>query len=456
VKALLAALVAFAVLVGGAGGATLLLERRLAALTPGGVEIDALRFNPFTGALTLAGVRARGADGRERFQADHVEALVSPLTLLGGTVTLARARVDAPRVTLAGLDALVAPPPLWAEDLVVTRGRVVVEGTGEAPALHAGDLDLQLRRRAFALQAAMYGTLLSVTGQPRGDGYALHLRARDVDVPALARDLPVGLLAGLQGGRGELDVVLQRVGERLLAWGQLRVADVSVALPVRGRPRLRAATATVVADGFDLLSGAGRIARVHVGAPSLALPVATAASTLAALLEPLRLPADLLVRRVAITDGTLLLTGPGGVRLERLQVAAASSERRLTEAWAVSARGRLDRAAEVALEGRLARDLRALDAAARLRRVGRAPWRGLTGAGTDWDARVAFDGRLRVGAAAGEPAITLIGQAGLPEGGEPVEVHQSVRYPAADDPGPALRALLSAVEDAVHAAGAGF
>ena len=55
-----------------------------------------------------------------------------------------------------------------------------------------------------------------------------------------------------------------------------------------------------------------------------------------------------------------------------------------------------------------------------------------------------------------EPAITLIGHAGLPDGGEAVEVNQSVRYQPSDDPGPALRLLLSAVEDAVHTAGAGF
>jgi hypothetical protein len=61
-----------------------------------------------------------------------------------------------------------------------------------------------------------------------------------------------------------------------------------------------------------------------------------------------------------------------------------------------------------------------------------------------------------VAANAGGPAITLIGQAGLPDGGEPVEVHQSVRYQPSDDPGSALRLLLSAVEDAVHTAGAGF
>jgi hypothetical protein len=69
---------------------------------------------------------------------------------------------------------------------------------------------------------------------------------------------------------------------------------------------------------------------------------------------------------------------------------------------------------------------------------------------------VSFDGRLRVAGGAGEPAVTLIGQAVAPNGGGPVEVLRSVRYQPSDDPGAALRVLLSAVEDAVHTAGAGF
>jgi hypothetical protein len=81
--------------------------------------------------------------------------------------------------------------------------------------------------------------------------------------------------------------------------------------------------------------------------------------------------------------------------------------------WIVSARAALDSGAELALDGRLARDLRALDAAARVHRVALAPWRALTGAPTDWDARVSFDGRFRVTAGEGEPAVTLTGHAEL-------------------------------------------
>jgi hypothetical protein len=122
---------------------------------------------------------------------------------------------------------------------------------------------------------------------------------------------------------------------------------------------------------------------------------------------------DLLLRRVAVTDGTLELTGAGGVRLERVQVSAHAPEWRADGAWTVSARAALGGGADVALDGLLARDLRALDAAARLQRVALAPWRALTGAPADWNAQVSFDGRLRAAARDGHAAVTLTGQAVL-------------------------------------------
>jgi hypothetical protein len=468
-KAVFVLLTAVAALLGGAGGLTLALERRLTTLTPGGVQIEALHYNPLSGHLALAGVRARDAGGREVFRADSVVATASPLPLLVGSLRLARVRVAAPRLTLTASDVLGANLPLHVEDLAVTGGSVVVEGASARGApLHAHDVEVRLGRLttardghpdvAFAMEMTTYGTLVRATGQPRGAGYAVHVRARDLDVAALARDVPGGL-AGLQAGRGEVDAVLQLTGGRLLASGHARVADLVMALPVRGQPRLRAATVTVVADGVDLVSGAGRLARVVIGGPSLSLPVATAGPTLAALLERLRTPAGLLVRRVAVTDGTLALTGAGGVRLERMQVVARTPERHGAGSWAVSARAALDRRAVVALEGVLARDLRALDAAARMRRVGLTPWRALTGMATDWDVRVSFEGRLR---GAAREALTLSGQAVLADaeagapGGHHVDVNQSVPYQAAGDLGGTVRLLLSAVEHAAHMASLRF
>lgn len=197
-RALLVALAAAAVLLGGAGGATLALERRLAVLAPGGVEIATLRYNPFSGRLVLAGVRARDADGRELFAADRLAAHARPLPLLVGTLALTRVRVDAPRITLRSLDARAADPLLRLEDLAVTGGLVVVEDHGAGrPPLRAHDLDLRLGR-------------LSTTAAGRSDvafvvETAIHVRARGFDVVALARDFPGRGFDGLQKGRGEVD-----------------------------------------------------------------------------------------------------------------------------------------------------------------------------------------------------------------------------------------------------------
>jgi hypothetical protein len=69
--------------------------------------------------------------------------------------------------------------------------------------------------------------------------------------------------------------------------------------------------------------------------------------------------------------------------------------------------------AEVALDGVLTRDLRGLDADARMQRVALGPWRALMGAPVEWDARVSFHGRLQAAVREGEAAVTLAGQAVL-------------------------------------------
>jgi hypothetical protein len=435
-------LTAIAALLGGAGGATLVLERRLAALVPGGMEIATLGYNPLSRRLVLAGVRARDAAGRELFRADGVVATVNPFHLLVRPLTLSRARVTAPRLTLpapgfavadlaAGLEAVPAVAttlPLRIDDLAVAGGRVVVEGAGEnGDPLVVRELDVRLSRLttaalgphdvAFAVEMRVYGATVHLTGQPRGDGYVVHVRARGLDAAALARDLGVNALAGLERGQAEIDGELLLVGGRLLASGSVRAKDVVLALPVSGRPRLRASTLTVTLDTFDLASGTGRVSRLDLDAPVLSLPAATATPTLAALVELLRDRSELLIRRVAVTDGTLELQGAGGVRLERLQVAAHAPERRGNGAWIVNARAGLGAGAEVRLEGVVARDLRGLDADARLQRVAVAPWRALTGVPAEWDARVSFDGHLRVAARDGTTAITVAGQAVLADVG---------------------------------------
>ena len=405
-KAALVVLAAAAMLLGGAGGATLVLERRLAALAPGGLEIAALHYDPLSGRLVLAGVRARDGAGRERFQAEGVTATVNPLHLLARPLTLRRARVTGPRLTLAGvpgrdlvalaagLGSTPAPTTRWplrVDDLTVSGGHVVVEGAGERGApLVLRDVDARLGRLttaaldrhdvAFAVQMHVHGARLHLTGQPRDAGYAVHVRVHGLDAAALARDLGVRALAGLERGRAEIDTELLLAGGRLLASGSARATDVVVRLPVPGRPRLRASTVAVGVDTFDLGTGTGRITRLGLGAPALSLPAAAVAPALAALVELLRRRPDVLVRRVAVSDGVLALRGPRGVRLDRLQLAARAPERHGAGAWIVNARADLAAAsAEVLVK----------------------------------HAQVSFDGHVQVAAREGPAAVTLTGRAML-------------------------------------------
>jgi hypothetical protein len=172
-----------------------------------------------------------------------------------------------------------------------------------------------------------------------------------------------------------------------------------------------------VLDHLDLASGTGRVTRLDLTAPRLTLPSATAARDLAALLESLRSRPTLQVRRIAVTDGVLALGGRGGVRLERLHLTARTPERHGDGAWVVRARAALDGGAAMDVEGVVARDLREFDVLARLQRLAVAPWRALAGVPAGWNGRLSFDGRIRLAAREGAPAITLAGEARLADMG---------------------------------------
>ncbi|HZJ71141.1 MAG TPA: hypothetical protein VFF36_09430, partial [Planctomycetota bacterium] len=347
-----------------------------------------------------------------------VLATANPLSLLGGALSLGRVRIAGPQLTLragggfdlddvtAGFGAAHAffgsrgalALPLHVDDLVIGGGAVIVEGAGEGGApLAVRDLDLRLSRLttaaveardvAFAVEMAVYGTTVHATGQPRGGGYVVHVRARGLDAVALARDFPIAALEGLERGQAEIDADLVLTGGHVVTSGFVRLTDAVLALPLTGRPRLRAASIAVAADAFDLASGTGRITRLDLAAPTLALPLAGAARTLDEALAPLRGESDLAVRRISIADGTLSLDGPQSVRLSRLQLAAHLPERRAENGWVVSARATLGADAEVSVDGLVARDLRGLDFFTRLARVPLAPWRALAGAAPGWDGR---------------------------------------------------------------------
>jgi hypothetical protein len=444
VRALVAVLALTAMVFAVAGGSALLVERRLSTLAPGGVTVAGLHYNAFTGRLALADVRARDAEGREVFRADEVVARANPLSLLGGALSLGRVRIAGPHLTLrAGggfdLDDVTASfgaahaffgsrgalaRPLHVDDLVIGGGAIIVEGAAEGGApLAVRDLDLRLSRLttaaveardvAFAVEMAVYGTTVHATGQPRGGGYVVHVRARGLDAVALARDFPIAALDGLERGQAEIDADLVLTGGHVVTSGFVRLTDAMLTLPLTGRPRLRAASVAIAADAFDLASGTGRITRLDLAAPTLALPLASAAKTLEEALAPLRGESDLAVRRISITDGTLGLDGPQSVRVSRLQLAAHLPERRSENGWVVSARATLGADAEVSIDGFVSRDLRGLDAFTRLARVPLAPWRALAGAAPGWDGRLSFDGRLRLIAREGDLVATAAGQAEL-------------------------------------------
>jgi hypothetical protein len=93
------------------------------------------------------------------------------------------------------------------DDLEVAGSSVVIEGAGESGVpLLVRDLDVRLSRLttatigqhdvAFAVDMAVYGTVVYVTGQPYPGGYRLHVRAHGFDVAGLVRDFPVAVLQG--------------------------------------------------------------------------------------------------------------------------------------------------------------------------------------------------------------------------------------------------------------------
>lgn len=464
----LVVLLAAVMMLGLAGVGTHLLARRVSSLTAGGVTFVSLAYNPFTGRVAIDDLRAHDADGREVFSSREVRARLNPLQLLTAAPRLAQARLVDPRLTLHaatafGLATLTtgfgeAPAwslPLRVDDLLITGGSVVIE-TGASRRLPlVQDLDVRLGRSttatdspidvAFATEMAAYGTTVYVTGQPRGVGYVLRVHARGLDAVALARDLPVTGLRGLQRGRGELDVELQLLGGRLLASGTVRLADVALPLPPPSRARFQAASVTAVVDRLDLIEGTGRIVRLQLDAPTLSVPAATAPATLAALSGPWEATRELTIRRVIVTHGTLALEGAGGVRLDGVQLAAQAPER--DGAWMVSARAGLGRDARIALDGLVTADLRRLDATARMQHVALRPWRALLGDVAFGDTRVSFDGRLQAALHNGETAVMLAG----PVMATRLGVEEIVPYEAPPMGGVPLRVLLAAIDDPARA-----
>lgn len=375
-KWILAAIASLAVLFGGAGGATWLLERRLAALAPGGFDVQALHYNPFTGRLHLQGITARDRLGREVFHADSVEASAPAAEVLGGTVTLTRARVQAPRMVVpAGpLLALAGRPtelPLAVRGLVATVGSLRVESAGFAP-LHLSDVSVRAdaiaeaaHHGAFAMTTTAYGTVIRLTGQPGVGGYAVRIRAAGLDAAAVLRDFPVLASTGLRltRARGDVDAeLLFARSSRLLVSGALHLNDVVARVPDAGVSPLSAAAVIVAVDRWDVEAGAGRIARLEVRRPKGTVDVARSAPVLARLVDRLG-DAGIILRRVRLVDGTLTLVDPeqGRLTLRGLALALQARERRAEAGFVVTGRSGLGPAGRLTFEGALSRDLHRID-----------------------------------------------------------------------------------------------
>lgn len=386
-KALVALVALAAALFGGAGALPLVLEARLAGLAPGGLAVAGLHYNPLTGRLTLRSVSARDAHGREIFRADEVEATAALVDLLGGApLTLQRVHVVAPRLVLAQAPALTlaglggagfAAAPVVVEGIDVSHGAVVVEEPGRR-AVVARDLTARLDRgyglgdgdAAFAVETALYGTSVRLTGQPIGRGsYALRVRARGLDAAALLEDFPQALAGAgvrLTEGRADVDATLVVAGSRMVASGQLRLERVVVRF-VEPRSAPLMATAIVLAvDRWDLAAGSGRISRLELQQPQLTLERSTPAA-LTALVDWLAGP-DVMLRRLRIVDGTVrLTTGAEPVVLRGLTLGLqAAGETGPRAGFVLTARAGVGASGRLALDGALSRDLSRAEGAVRV------------------------------------------------------------------------------------------
>jgi len=450
----LLSLVSLAALVFGASGAaTLMLESALARLTPGGLEFASLRYDPLTGAVAVDKLRGRDADGRVVFEAERVTATAGVLDLLSGELRLRRVHVSAPTLTVrrddaadlltfvpmpSALPAAVAgaeprrrraPIPWSVEGLMITGGSVIVDQGDDYLPVVMDDIELRLSRlaasrsaevpSAFALEMATYGTVAQVTGYPTpaaGVGFAVRVRASDLDVAALMRDVMSPSAAEAEGGleeaRGDVDLTVRFAEGRLLASGTVRLGPLVWSDP--GAATARAAGVNVVIDRLDLGTFTGRISRLDLLSPSLSL-VRDAEGTVA--LPPFlarlhEIAPGLVVRRLRLTDGTVTVLDPASgatLALRRVNVTLQGRELSSTAAAIVDARAVVGHDGRIAVNGVVGPSLRTFEGAVRLQDVPLTAWQpvGVRAA------TVSFDGRVNVNAEGETPRGVLGGRAVL-------------------------------------------
>ncbi|HEY3066800.1 MAG TPA: DUF748 domain-containing protein [Methylomirabilota bacterium] len=453
-------LVALAALIFGASGAaTFMLERALGRLAPGGIQFDALHYDPVTGAVAVKHLRGRDAEGRVMFEADHVTATAGLLDLLSGELTLRRVHVTAPTVTVrrddaADLLSLVpmpsalpaavtgvarrrSPTPWAIEGLMITGGSLIVEQGDDYLPVVIDDIELRLSRlaaardddtpAAFALEMATYGTIAQVTGYTvagPGLGFAVRVRASDLDVAALVRDIMSPVEAddagALEQARGDVDLTLRVAEGRLVASGAVRLGP--LVWTEGGVPTARAAGLNVVIDRLDLATLTGRISRLDVLSPSLSL-VRDADGDVALPSFLSRLPdvaPGVVVRRLRVTDGEVNVLDPAsGARLALRRLTLTAQSRELTSAAGavVDARAVVGRDGRLTVSGIVGPRLRSFDGAVRLQDVPLMAWQpvGVRAATVSFDGhiRVDADGEIPRGVVAGR---AVLGALSIPDG----------------------------------------
>jgi hypothetical protein len=386
-KVLLAIIGFTAVLVGGAGVTTWLLERRLALLAPGGLRFDALSYNPLSGELVLGHVHGRDASGREIFRADAVTATAPVVELLAGTLTLRRVRVASPRLvvpagpvmTLIGLGG-EAPgaAPITVDGLVVTQGSLVIEDAARGAPLVVRDLAVRADRMAafggegaFAMEMALYGAHVRVTGQRAlgSPGYAVHVRANDLDVVAALRDFPAvtaGRGVTLASGRADIDGTVLFADHGLLVSGQARLERVLARFADRRLSPFSAATIILAVDRWDVAAGTGRISRLELRSPRLSVSLRRRAPTVLTSLLDVVADEGIVLRRVRVVNGSLTLDGPDGpLTLRALSLGLQARERLGGAGFVLTGHARVGGEGRLAVEGAISRDLRQAEGALR-------------------------------------------------------------------------------------------
>lgn len=378
-KLLLAALSLAALVFGGAGVGTWLVEQRLATLLPGGLRFEALSYDPLTGRLALRQVSGCDAEGREIFRAAEVRATASILEAFAGMVTLRRVQVAAPRLVVPAapvssvlrLPATVRTASVAVDGLVMTSGALVIEDGARGEPLVVRDFAMRADHGAFAVEMALYGAPVRITGQrPLGaPGYAVHVRAAGLDAVAALRDFPA-LTAGagvtLAGGRADVDATLFFTDEGMLVSGQARLERVLARFADRRLSPFSAAAVILAVDRWDVEAGTGRISRLELRGPRFAVNVQRRVPALLTSLLDRFAGEGVVVRRVRVVDGTLTIDSPDVlVTLHGVNLALQARETLAGAGFVLAGRAAVGPGGHVAVEGSLSRDLRAAEGALR-------------------------------------------------------------------------------------------